>query len=355
MNAKTLCLKLLQADTEEEVIKLLKDRGYWDNPACWRYYGDVENNWSQGGNQQSLAEAALVEKLVNSVDARLINECRIRNIDPKSPQAPRTIREAVARFFDDSTGEKQATGGYIEEWSDDKARNVAKGITLCATGIRPTLSLTISDCGEGQTPALIPETILSLNRSNKLYIPFVQGQFNQGGTGALRFCGKNNLQLVVSRRNPALLPTNASSSDNHWGFAVVRRERPSGGRRNSVYTYLAPLGIEKDAADQQGGILSFAADTFPIFPDKEGPYSRSASFGTAIKLYEYQYMGERSNILRGKSLLSRLDLLLPEIALPVRLYECRSDKAGKMLLAPGSRETTLLGLRRSYARKLCMT
>jgi hypothetical protein len=35
----------------------------------------------------------------------------------------------------------------------------------------------------------MPETILSLARSNKMYIPFVQGQFNQGGTGALRFCG----------------------------------------------------------------------------------------------------------------------------------------------------------------------
>ena len=65
------------------------------------------------------------------------------------------------------------------------------GHYVCATGTRPdTLSLTISDCGEGQTPRNLPQTILSLNKSNKMYIRFVQGQFNQGGTGALRFCGE---------------------------------------------------------------------------------------------------------------------------------------------------------------------
>ena len=335
------------ADTEDEVIGILQEAKLWDDTALWRHYGDVENNWGQGGNQQSLAEAALVEKLVNSVDARLVNECLVRGIDPKSDDAPQSIREAVARFFDHASGTKLATGGYLEEWDDSKIREVANGITLCATGIRPSLSLTIADTGEGQSPARIPETILSLARSHKMYIPFVQGQFNQGGTGALRFCGRHNVQFVLSRRNSALLDAKAAASDSNWGFTIVRRERPTkdanGRRRQSTYTYLAPIGGKKNP--RQGALLEFAADTFEFFPDKVGPYARAAKFGTAIKLYDYQYIGERSNILRGKSLLSRLDLLLPEIALPVRLYEFRSNKLGKMLKA-GSRETTLLGLRR---------
>ena len=73
--AKELCLALIEADTEEEVIRLLRDAGYWDNRAVWRYYGDSENNFATGGNQQSRPDAALVEKLVNSIDARLMNEC----------------------------------------------------------------------------------------------------------------------------------------------------------------------------------------------------------------------------------------------------------------------------------------
>ena len=103
---------------------------------------------------------------------------------------------------------------------------MAQGITLCATGTKPILNLTISDCGEGQTPRKIPITILSLSKSNKMYIPFVQGQFNQGGTGALRFCGTHNLQLVISRRNPKLLGPDPDEEDSRWGFTVVRRERP---------------------------------------------------------------------------------------------------------------------------------
>ena len=342
---RTLCSALLDADTEAAAIKILQEAGYWDRHELWRHYGDVENNWGQSGNQQSLAEAALAEKIVNSVDARLINECRVRRIDPKSSMAPNSIRVAVAQFFEGGTGEKLATEGYVEYWSNDKVRDVARGITLCATGKRPNLTITVSDCGEGQTPDLFPETILSLNRSNKMYIPFVQGQFNQGGTGALRFCGKQNLQLVVSRRNPCLLPNNHSARDSQWGFTIVRRERPEGGRRNSIYTYLAPAGVSAGNNEREGQVLSFAADEFGIFPGKHGPYDRKTPFGTALKLYEYQYIGERSNILRGKSLLSRLDLLLPEIALPVRVYEYRSNQKGEFLKS-GSRETTLLGLRR---------
>src|SRR5215469_9099088 len=80
---RDLCACLLYAESEDEVIGLLTKAGYWEDPTVWRHYGDVENNWGQGGNQQSLAEAALVEKIVNSVDARLLNECLERRIDPQ--------------------------------------------------------------------------------------------------------------------------------------------------------------------------------------------------------------------------------------------------------------------------------
>ena len=112
----------------------------------------------------------------------------------------------------------------------------------------------------------MPKTILSLNESNKMYVPFVQGQFNQGGTGALRFCGNHNLQLVISRRNPAFLDEESAPEDREWCFTIVRRERPEGGRKNSIYTYLAPVGIGQDAEDREGKILSFPADSFGIFP-----------------------------------------------------------------------------------------
>lgn len=73
-----LCVSLIKADTEEAVIALLQEAGYWTNPEVWRFYGDYENNYNTIGNQQSRPDAALVEKLVNSVDARLMNECLVQ-------------------------------------------------------------------------------------------------------------------------------------------------------------------------------------------------------------------------------------------------------------------------------------
>lgn len=341
--AKEQCLALMHADTEEEVITLLKTAGFWDDDKVWRFYSDYENNYNNIGNQQSRPDAALVEKLVNSVDARLMNECLVRGLDPESPEAPQTIREAVARFFDDEIKPNSVTAGLISEWPNSKRTEIARGITLTATGFgarEGNPSLTISDIGEGQTPEKMPQTFLSLTGSNKLRIPFVQGKFNMGGTGVLKFCGRHNLQLIVSRRNPKILKGKfENKSDSQWGFTVVRRENPDGGRRSSRYFYLAPLGAEEKPG--VGGVLRFSADAMPIFPEGRKPYARNSEWGTLIKLYEYAATGFKSNIIFSSGgLLSRMDLLLPDVALPIRLHECRTGYKGH----EGSFETSLIGL-----------
>ena len=94
-------LDLLRADSEDEVIAILKKEGYWDDRRCWRLYGDKEGNFAQAGNQQSLPEAAFVEKIVNCVDSRLMNECLRSGIGPESEAAPTSVRDAVAMFFED--------------------------------------------------------------------------------------------------------------------------------------------------------------------------------------------------------------------------------------------------------------
>ena len=65
-SAEEFCLKLAQSDSEEQVIEILREFEYWDDLSSWCDYGDMENNYSQAGNQQEYADAALVEKLINS-------------------------------------------------------------------------------------------------------------------------------------------------------------------------------------------------------------------------------------------------------------------------------------------------
>jgi hypothetical protein len=335
---KELCLSLLKADTEEDVILILREAGYWNEPSAWRYYGDYENNYNSIGNQQGRPDAALVEKLVNSVDARLMNECFAKGVDSEGNASPPNIRQAVARFFDEEMKPDSPSAGIMKEWTDAKRTSIARGITLTATGNKPpgNPSFTISDCGEGQTPEMMPSTLLSLTKSNKLRIPFVQGKFNMGGTGALVFCGENNLQLILSRRNPSILKNPSDHpTDSQWGFTIVRREYPEKGRRSSVYTYLAPL----DTEDINDGVLRYTADEMPIFPEGNDPYTRMSRFGTLIKLYEYSVPGHKSHILLPDGILSRMDILLPDVALPIRLHEARDYRGSK-----GSFETTLTGL-----------
>jgi hypothetical protein len=337
---KQLCLSLMHADTEEEIISILKKAGYWDDQSAWQIFGDNENNYSTIGNQGSYPDAAFIEKLVNSVDARLTNECLVNGINPESEQAPKSIREAVARFFDGVVKET-ASAGLIRDWTETKRTEIARGISVAATGAKPGTGnpcFSIADIGEGQGPLEMPNTFLSLNKSNKLRIHFVQGKFNMGGTGVLRFCGKKNFQLIVSRRNPKIIEKQKENSKDcdMWGFTIVRREDPQGNRRSSVYTYLAP---NNDGNGVQG-VLRFRSDEMPLFPQGNRPYSKNTSWGTLIKLYEYSAAKFRSHILMKDGLLSRVDLLLPDVALPMRFHECRDYRGHS-----GSSETTLTGVR----------
>lgn len=323
-------MDLLRADTEEQVISLLQTQGYWDNPDAWRPFGGKPDNFSTMGNQSSSPDAALVEKLVNSVDAVLMGKCLAAGICPNSPDTPQSIPEAVAQFF---FGDRYKSNslGYISRWPNQKRRELSDLITLAATGARSNPSFTIVDAGEGQTPESMPDTLLSLDKQNKINVHFVQGKFNMGGTGALRFCGRDNLQLVISRRNPNInTATPRDLASNQWSFTIVRRENPTASKRLSTYTYLAP--------GPNGGVLRFDAETLPLFPQGKDAYARSAEWGTAIKLYEYKLTG-KSHILRRDGLLFRLDLLLPGVALPIRLHECRGYGGHD-----GSFDTTLTGL-----------
>ena len=339
--AAQLCTELMRAESADEVRQALTAAGYWDDASAWRLFGDNDNNYAPIGNQQAEPVAALVEKIINSVDARLVNAALIAGVDPEAQGAPESMRAAVARFFEGKPHPKPSDG-RTADWSDARATSEGSLLTVTATGKgakEGSPGLTIADQGEGQTPDAFPDTFMSVGRSNKLRIPFVQGKFNMGGTGALLF---SDFQLVVSRRNPQVLGSGASQRDREWGFTIVRKFPPAEGARNSVYRYLAPVVIP---GQEHRGVLTFAADEWPIFPEANAAvrdgFCRQSPYGSLVKLYEYKWQGTKSNIvLSGDGLLRRIDVGLPELALPVRIFECRSTYKGHA----GSFATNALGL-----------
>lgn len=313
MNPKDLFEALLHAEDEDAVVAILDKEGYsLDNADVWRPLGENEANFTTVGNQQDEGTAALVEKIVNSVDAVLVSECHAAEIDPTSAQAPATMHEATEQFL----GVKE---GRLDYLGAGEQRELAKRINFIATGTKMSPCYVIVDDGEGQTPNRFPDTFLSTTRqSPKVKIPFVQGKFNAGGTGSLQFSGKLNLQLVVSRRQPHAPVEDGDDSGDLWGFTIIRRRRPKRdrGEKKSVFFYLAP----------DGHVPRFKAEFISVLPSKSGknrppePYAEPLKYGTCMKLYNYRWAGRGIATLEARRELERI-FQIP--CLPFRITEAR--------------------------------
>lgn len=281
-----LFFELYSAATEDEVTETLQRHPDVFRQGNWHPYGNDESYYGVIENQQASPIPALVEKITNSIDAILMRKCYEAGIDPKSELAPRSMEEAIKKFFPHS-----------KQWDLPSFRKKqAESIQIVADGPKMNTSLTIYDDGEGQHPENFESTLLSLLRGNKNEIHFVQGKYNMGGSGAIVFCGKRRYQLVASKRYDGL---------GKFGFTIIRKhpftEKEKHTKKNTWYEYFR---IER---------------TIPAFDVKEldlGLFTRKFTTGTIIKLYSYDLpSGSRSVISRDLN--QSLNEYLFEPALPV--------------------------------------
>ncbi|MGD0272659.1 MAG: hypothetical protein ABSB96_02890 [Gaiellaceae bacterium] len=305
---------LVQAETESAVTRCLQRQGLLGDESLWVPLGENESNWSITGNQHGDPTGALVEKLINSIDALLLQACHESGVDPEGNAAPSSMDAAASRFFD-------IPSGRLGELTASQQGALAQKIRLVAVGSKSSPSYLVIDEGEGQTPDAFPSTFMSLAKANKLRIPFVQGKFNAGGTGVLPFCGTENYQLIASRRNRFAPIRPDDDTADSWGFTIVRRIRPGVGnnRRNSMYVYLAP----------DGHVPSFNASSVMVLPrdSRQGPsvpYAEGLEYGTVVKLYEYQW---KARSLATTEARFELEKYLHAPCLPFRITETRDYKA----------------------------
>ena len=298
MTPKELCLLLVQAQSEEEVSKIIESNEILADERNWAPYGGLENNAGTFLNQQSNAVASLTEKIVNAIDAILLSECRKRGIDPEGTKAPRTMQEAVEQFL----GIKD---GNFSEVAKELRREIASNIMVIAEGSRKRPNSIVIDRGEGQNPKDFEDTFLSLHKKNKNKIPFVQGKFNMGSTGAIPFCGEKHCQLILSRRHPSFL---TGSQRDFWGFTLVRYREAYRFEKSGIFEY----------CHNKGDILKFEGEPLSILPDNQ-----VFEYGSFVKMYEYKL--ERASSIQ-LDLWRDLNRFLFNPAIPVLLYEARDYK-----------------------------
>ncbi len=255
---RSLFEELFFAPTEIEVQDVVGQHPEIFRNEHWYPLGGDEKFFGVVRGQQSNPIAAIVEKVTNSIDALLMKKCYEWGIDPKSANAPRTMEEALKKFFPN-----------YKQWDLQFARRKqAEEIQIVADGPPRNTSVIIYDNGEGQHPEEFENTFLSLVRGNKIDIHFVQGKYNMGGSGALLFCGKERYQLIGSKR---------FDNSGRFGFTLMRQRKIGNlqdAKRHSHFEYLK-IG---------GDIPSFESAEMDL-----KLFERKFKTGTIIKLYSYQF------------------------------------------------------------------
>ncbi len=220
---KELFNKLYFAPTEQDVESIIVANPVFFKQENWHPLGDNSSNFGVIENQQSNPIAALIEKVTNSIDAILMKRCYEENIDPKSDAAPKSMDEAVKKFFPDH-----------KQWDLTSFRKKqSENIQVLADGTPRNTSVIMYDNGEGQHPEHFEDTFLSLLRGNKNEIHFVQGKYNMGGSGGIVFCGKKRYQLIASKR---------FDNTGNFGFTLIREhpltKEEESIKKNTWYEYL---------------------------------------------------------------------------------------------------------------------
>jgi len=295
-------LGALSAGDVEAIIKGSEDARYWfDNPQNWISYGGRPKNWDTVGNQQTNPVGALVELVTNGIDAILLRKARESGIeDFRSARAPQGMFEAVKRYF---PGVVEGKIANLEPAQRTKLAEQCMSIGVKRADRMNSRypTYTLVDFGDGQKPEDFPSTFLSLSERNKEGIPFVQGKFNMGSTGSLRFCTRSDIRLghyklIVSRR----------PGHEYWGWTLIRVRGPRTGEALPVAEYFAPFGQ----------ILRFSASSISAFGHESLGH---ATEGSVVRLYEFDAGGRAYTVDFG--LYDALTVNLIDCALPVQLYD----------------------------------
>lgn len=318
MDAKGVCLRLLAAKSEAEVQAIINSVPEMRDGENWKPLDGRETNFNVTSNQASDGGKALTELMTNMVDAVLMKHAFDKGVDPKGKDAPKTMYEAVDVLVKNLRGGKLINLDSRDQWLRDFAqKNLVIGITGAKKKDEGLPCYTFVDNGEGQRAEDFEDTFLSLSAGNKKSIPFVQGKYNMGSSGVLRYCGRRWFKLILSRRY---------DGKSDWAWTLMRR-RPDDADNMPVAEYFIL---------DQTQIPSFESDLIYPFHTMSGKRYDGVLLktGTIVKLFDYQV---GSKFLTFKGSRDTLNENLVETILPFRLLDFRQLPQSKAALEAAQR------------------
>ncbi len=295
--SKQILESLLESTSTQDVETIIAREQFAN--ADWKPYGNREKNWDTVANQQTNAIGALTELITNAIDAVLSRKAYESGIaDLTGDNAPQSMQDAVRRFYRVNEGKLSSLAPT--QLTELAEQSILIGIKRKRKGSKyPTI--TMIDYGEGQNPEDFPHTFLSLSETNKEGISFVQGKFNMGSTGSIRFCTKSDItqghyKLIASKKYDGDL----------WGYTLIRVSQVQAGKKLPVVEYLMPDG--EIPFFQGDDISALGSDTLGKIKQ-----------GSVIKLFDYDVGSGAHAVDFG--LYQALTANLLECALPVRIYD----------------------------------
>lgn len=269
---RSKAVELFNASTEKEVFKTINQDPFFDEEN-WIPLGRQSNNYGIVENQAGSPMAALTEIVINSTDAIILKYYNQIYSNEDNPPNFSTMEKAVDELIDNPDSET---------------------ITLAADGIRDpmTLSLVVSDQGQGKSPSEFEKTFLGLLEpgSLKQQYEFLQGQYGMGSSGVLPFCGQQGYKLIIS---------SSVDEKESWSWSIIRKNRDK-----SQYEYYTI----------DGKIPTFSGEF------------ENQTYGTFIKMYDYK-TDNRTQITSDTNLRRYFERYLLESPIPIELDERRDYKS----------------------------
>lgn len=257
MGQMALFNALMSASNKEQVAAALTafERAHGER-VQWAPVGGKENN--RGPIEVSADPGrSLVERLTNGIDAILEDEFERHRGTPdcRSPRQAAMVWLGIPEhgLYEMTPAERQRI-----------ARRVS--ITLSLGDGREARLVGIRDAGIGLSPEEIPQTILSLNESNKIRKHHLAGTYGQGGSSTFAI---STYTFIASRK----------AGESRIGFSVVKYlDLPPEDFKTGHYVYLvldgAVLTVELPEGDFSCGTLvkHFGYD-LSSYPSPLGPNS----------------------------------------------------------------------------------